>query len=77
MSETTTKRLIEEIESLPIEERAMVAESVLKSLNPVNQQIEDQWMEVAERRLQELKSEKVKSIPGEKVFEKIQKRFSK
>jgi putative addiction module component (TIGR02574 family) len=76
MSETTIKKLIQEIESLPVDERAVVAESVLKSLNPVDQQIEDQWLELAERRLQELKTKKVKSIPGKKVFEKIQKRFS-
>lgn len=29
MSESSTKKLIEEIESLPVEERAYVAESVL------------------------------------------------
>jgi putative addiction module component (TIGR02574 family) len=76
MSKKTTKKLIREIEFLPVEERAVIAESVLKSLNPVDKQIEDQWLAVAERRLQELKSNKVKSIPGKKVFERIQKRFS-
>lgn len=77
MSENSTKKLIEEIESLPVEERAMVADSVLKTLNPVNPEIEKKWIQTAERRLDEIKSGKVNTISGEKVFEKIQKRFSK
>lgn len=76
MSDLTTKRLIKEIESLPIEERARVADSVLKTLNPVDQEIEKQWIDIAEKRLKDLESEKVKSIPGEEVFKKIQRRFS-
>lgn len=77
MSESSTKKLIEEIESLPVEERARVADSVLKSLNPIDSEIEKKWMQTAERRLEEIQSGKVDSIPGEKVFEKIQERFSK
>ncbi len=77
MGNLTTKKLIEEIESLPVEDRVLVADSVLKSLNPVDQEIEKKWIEVAEKRLDELKSGEVKGISGEEVFEKIQKRFSK
>ena len=40
MSEITTKRLIQEIDSLPADERALVADYVLKSLNPVDSGIE-------------------------------------
>lgn len=77
MSEASTKKLIEEIESLPIEERARVADSVLKSLNPVDSEIEKKWIQTAEKRLKEIQTGKVDTIPGEKVFEKIQNRFSK
>ncbi len=77
MGNLTTKKLIEEIESLPVEDRVLVADSVLKSLNPVDQGIEKKWIEVAEKRLDELKSGEIKGISGEKVFGKIQKRFSK
>ena len=77
MSNQTTNRLIEQIESLPVDERIRVADSVLKSLNSVDQETEDEWITEAENRLRDLKSGKVKSIPGEEVFEKIQKRFSK
>ncbi len=72
MSDITTKKLIEEIESLPVEDRVLVADSVLKSLNPADEGIEKKWIEVAEKRLNELKTGKVKGISGEEVFEKIQ-----
>ncbi len=76
MSEITTKRLIQEIDSLPADERALVADYVLKSLNPVDSGIEKKWIEVTERRLKELKTNKVKGISGDEVFDRIQKRFS-
>lgn len=77
MSDLTTRRLIEEIESLPVEGRILIADSVLKSLNPIDQKVEKQWISVAEKRLEELKSREVKGVSGEEVFEKIQNRFSK
>ena len=77
MSEKSTKKLIEKIESLPVEERARVADSVLKSLTPVDQKIENKWLQVAESRLEELKTGKTKPVSGREVFEKIRKRFSK
>jgi len=48
--------LITEATSLPIEERALVADSILKSLNPTDSQIDKKWAEVATRRLQEVSS---------------------
>lgn len=77
MSKTSTKKLIEEIESLPVEERAVVAESVLQTLNPVESETQTKWIESAEKRLQEIKSGKVKVVPGNEVFERIQRIFSK
>jgi len=77
MSNQTTNKLIKEIESLPVDERIRIADSVLKTLNKIDQDIEDQWIAEAETRLSEMKSGKVSPIPGDKVFERIQKRFSK
>ncbi len=77
MSDLTTKKIIEEIESLPIEARAQVAESVLKSLNPTDSKIDDKWIEIAEKRLEEMISSEVKSTPGDEVFNKIQEKFTK
>jgi len=77
MSDQTTNKLIKEIESLPVDERIRIADSVLKTLNPVDQDLENQWIAEAETRLSDLKSGKVSPIPGDEVFERIQKRFSK
>lgn len=71
------KDLIAEATSLPVEERAIVADSILKSLNPPNSEIDKKWAEVATRRLQEIRSGQVKPVPGEDVFRKIQERFQK
>jgi putative addiction module component (TIGR02574 family) len=71
-----TKELIEEISSLPVEDRILVADSVLRSLNPPEEEIDKKWAKEARKRLNELRSGKVEAIPGEKVFEKINKGFS-
>jgi hypothetical protein len=40
-------------------------------------EIDREWLEVAKRRLAELRSGSVKPIPGNEVFSKIRKRFEK
>ncbi|MFH0976305.1 MAG: addiction module protein [Spirochaetota bacterium] len=69
--------IIDEILTLPVEERALIADSLLRSLNIPDKSIDAKWTESARRRLEELRSEKVKPVPGEEVFAKINKRFSK
>ena len=58
------REIVKEAESLPVEERAMIIDSLLRSLNPTNPKIDRQWIDTAKRRLAELRSGKVKSIPG-------------
>ena len=72
----TTKKLVEEALSLPVEQRALLADSLLRSLNPSNTAIDDKWIEVASTRLRDLRSGKVKPIPGDEVFSEILKRFA-
>ncbi|MDD5674338.1 MAG: addiction module protein [Chitinivibrionales bacterium] len=73
----TTQELLHEAETLPVEDRASLADSLLKTLNAPDPQIDKQWITVAQRRLNEIKTGKVKAIPGKEVFKKIQKRFEK
>jgi hypothetical protein len=49
----TTKKLIEEVLSLPVEERALIADSLLRSLNAPDAAIDAKWIEVAKRRQEE------------------------
>jgi putative addiction module component (TIGR02574 family) len=72
----TVKELIEEVISLPIEERAVVADSILRSLNPPESEIDHKWAQVAQRRLAELRSGAVEPIPGEQVSARVWKRVA-
>ena len=71
----STAEIIHEAESLPVEERTVVVESLLRSLNPPDPEIDRKWAAVAKRRLEELRSGRVKPVPGEEVFAKIRQRF--
>ncbi|MBS3805845.1 MAG: addiction module protein [Oleiphilaceae bacterium] len=71
------QELIDEASALPVDERALVVESLLKSLNPTETGIDEKWAEVAENRLAELESGQVSAVSGEEVFRKIRSRLNK
>ena len=70
------KELIAEAVSLPVEERAILADTILRSLNQPEPELERKWAALARRRLAELRSGRVKAVSAGKVFGKIGKRFS-
>ena len=72
-----TKTLINEAVSLPVEERAMMVDSLLKSLNQPESEIDKKWTEVAMRRLAELRSGRVAGLPANEVFANVWARFNK
>ena len=69
------KDIINEAESLPVKERVIVVDRLLKSRNSPDANIEEEWLKVAKRRLSELRSGKVKPVSGKEVFAKIRARF--
>ncbi len=71
-----TAELIAEVAALPVEDRAMVADCVLKSLNIPDPEIDQQWAGIALARLKEIESGQVKTIPAEEVLERIRKRLA-
>ena len=71
-----TKDLIAEAISLPIEERAIVVESILSSLNPPDPSIDKKWTVTAKKRLQELRSGSTQTVSGDEVFNRIWSKFS-
>jgi len=71
-----TKEIIAEMLSLPIEQRAMLADSLLKSLNAPVPAIDNEWLNLAKLRLDELNDGKVNTVNGEDVFNNIWKKFS-
>jgi beta-galactosidase beta subunit len=60
-----------------VDERVIVADSVLRTLNVPIPEIDQAWAEVAEIRLAELRSGRVKAIPGNRVFARVSKRFAR
>jgi len=73
----STKELIEQAESLPLEDRALVVDSLLRTLNQPDPEVDAKWAQIAERRLAELRTGRVKAIPGEEVFAKARERFAR
>jgi len=69
------KEIIEEAECLPVEERVMVIDSLLRTINPPAPEFETEWMMIASRRLAELRSGSAQAVPGSEVFDRIHSRF--
>ncbi len=59
--------------SLPLHERARLAQALLASLDEADE-IEQAWAEEAARRLEELRSGAVQAIPAEEVFAELRAR---
>ena len=66
-----TDELISEAISLPVEIRALIVNKLLESLNPTKKEIDELWAAEAERRIEDIRTGKVKTIPGEEVFKEI------
>ena len=71
------EQIIRDAESLPVEKRAAVVDSLLHTLNSPDPEIDRKWLDVAQRRLEELRSGRVKTILGEEVFPKVRERFER
>lgn len=69
--------IIREATELPVEERARVIDSLLRTLNPPKPEIDREWVQVANRRLAELRSGAVRPIPVSEVLRRIRDRFAK
>ena len=72
---TSTLELVSMVESLPIEEKALLVEKLLASMYPNQKEIDDLWTIEAQRRVEEVRSGAVIPIPGDEVFEEVRKRF--
>jgi hypothetical protein len=70
-----TDDLILEIQSLPVEERARVADSVLRSLNQTASKVDQKWASLASKRLQDIRTGSVKPVADDFVFDEIWHRF--
>jgi len=70
-----TKELIAEAISLPVEDRLMLIDTLLSSLNMAESVLDKRWHEVAKNRLQQLQAGEITPVTSEDVFKKIAARF--
>ena len=69
-----TQELITEVISLSVEDRPLIVDYLLKSLNHGEPDVEKKWAGEAQRRLEELRSGRVKAVPGDVVLNNLRKR---
>jgi len=70
--------IIDEVISLPVNQRAELIDILIKSLNPsVDSKIEKIWAKEAERRADEIKKGEVKTVSADSVINDIRKRLGK
>jgi putative addiction module component (TIGR02574 family) len=73
----SAKDIIQEATALPVEERIIVVDSLLRTLNIPNPDIDTEWVVVTKRRLAELRSGSVNPVPGDQVFARIRESFGR
>lgn len=70
----TAEQIAEAALSLSNEERARLADRLVESLDPeAGSPLHLVWAKEAERRLQEVRSGKAKTIPGEEALARVRK----
>ena len=73
----SAKEIVEQAETLPVEDRLLVVDSLLRTLNPPDAEVDRKWAEVAKRRLAELRSGRVTPLPGAEVLARARERFAR
>jgi len=61
-------QILQEALQLNPQERYIVVESLLQSLDKPDESIDDVWADEAEKRLQNYRDNKVQTIPFEEIF---------
>ncbi len=74
---TKANELISMAESLPIDIKTQLIDRLLNSLHPTEKEIDELWAAEAERRVKEIQTGQIKTIPGDKVFNEIREKLSK
>ena len=73
-----SSKIVDDVLSLPTDQRLALVNRILESLNvPTQPEIAALWAEEAERRIEQVDTGQVKSIPGEDVFKETRKRLRK
>ena len=63
--------LTERAKSLPIEQRARLAEQILATLDPQDEDVDAAWDEEIRKRIEEIETGTVKTVPSEQAFAQV------
>jgi putative addiction module component (TIGR02574 family) len=71
-----TDDVILEIQSLPVEERARIANCILRSLNQTVPAVDQKWADLATKRQQDIQAGSSKPVAGDEMFDEIWRRLN-
>lgn len=72
-----TSEILQEVLSMPPEERAELADSILNSLEPVDPEIMRLWAIEADNRVAAFERGEIEAVSAETVFEEIDQQRSR
>ncbi|HEV2692743.1 MAG TPA: addiction module protein [Verrucomicrobiae bacterium] len=74
----TVDQITNEMLALPSEARALLADRLVESLDPADEgYIHELWVQEASRRLADVRSGRVKTIPGEAALAQVRQSLEK
>lgn len=63
-----TKQIEKQVLALPADARVELVDRLVESLNPIDDEVWNAWAPEIERRIADVRTGKVKTIPAEQVF---------
>ena len=70
------RKIEKQAQELSPKERARLAMALIESLDQgQDEDVDELWLDEAERRLEEYRSGRIEAIPANEVFEKIEKKL--
>ena len=76
MTALKEQELFDEINSLPLDIKTRIVDTILKEINPINSEIDSLWIEEVHKRKREIESGEVQVVNGDVVFQKISEKFN-
>lgn len=71
------EQLVKQVQELSTDEQWSIVRSLLETLDPIDPNIEQSWLDVAERRMNEIDSGEVDPVPGPDVLRRMRERATK
>ncbi len=76
MTALTQQQLFDEIETLPIELKTKMIDTLLTSIHPVTKSIDTLWVQEVKKRKMQIDTGEVTLVDGEEVFRKIASKYT-